>query len=460
MKDNPLGQTQQLLASAERASAQSEMRRLLVASTTITVILVVLVGGGLLLFLKSPFGKRFLLEESGKLEASELEQERLKSSIALERAMGLSYQARLKETAADAESVIATLKARLLPLQEKWKTRLSELETSEGGRAIGADSSAFEAYLRIAEGKPPAALSAASLLPKLEGIRDTATTLAAAPILKDAPDPEMKAELEAVSRRVQDAVLEHEEALAALDAVETLARSKGNPGSTTLRDTLDSHRNRAANERAEIYKLAFEKAEEETRREIERIAAESAATIAKMKQDMAAQEAADQQEHEARMADLELATAKAKQGAIEAEAATVRSIEDQRTQAEAEKAALEALKKRALSSEVQDMLAPFITPDYFQLRDDVVTDKAPMSYKAMERFGAFAPGVPGLINLYEIALHEQNTRPKGGWAAVVGRTGHYEMSYGEASSRAYVAKVQQTLKELKPALLDLKLMRP
>jgi hypothetical protein len=73
---------------------------------------------------------------------------------------------------------------------------------------------------------------------------------------------------------------------------------------------------------------------------------------------------------------------------------------------------------------------------------------------------SFTRGVSGLITLYKIALHERNARPKGGWGKVAGQTGHYEMNHGEASKRAFVAKAQKELMELRPALLELGMMRP
>ena len=347
-----------------------------------------------------------------------------------------------------------------MPLQEQWANRLNELEANEEGRAIAADTASLGAYLQVAKAKPPERANTSSLLAKLEGIRDSAARLAVAPLLKEPPSLEQKAELDAITRKIQDAILTHESSLNELDTIARLAQSKGGSASQTLGEALDAERTRAEEERAEIYRLAFEKAEAETRRELERIASETAASIAQMKQQMAAREAADAKDHETRLAELEHAASRAKQSAVEAEAETARQLEAQRAQDASEKAALEGLKKRAQSSEVQDMLSPFITPDYYQLHGDVVTEKSPMSYQAMERAGAFVLGVPGLINLYEIALSERNSRPKGGWGTVAGTTGHFEMNYGEAAKRAYVAKVQQTLVELKPALLELKMMRP
>ena len=111
------------------------------------------------------------------------------------------------------------------------------------------------------------------------------------------------------------------------------------------------------------------------------------------------------------------------------------------------------LRKKASDPEVQNKLAPFITPGYWQTKAvGFSTEKKPLSLTQLQAKGALAPTTAGLHALVEVAT-SPNDRVRPRWKVPAGwvkKPDQFEM----------VKEAQALLIELGPVLVEMKMLEP
>ena len=122
-------------------------------------------------------------------------------------------------------------------------------------------------------------------------------------------------------------------------------------------------------------------------------------------------------------------------------------------QAKADETRNMELRQKASDPVVQNKLAPFITPGYWQTKaGGISTEKKPLSLTLLQTKGALIPTMPGFRELVEVAS-TANDRVRPRWKMPLG--------WSKKPDQIEMVKEAQTLLiELGPVLVEMKLLEP
>lgn len=454
-----------LRAALAAHAAQSQPRTPTVRAIALlfagmVIVIVAAVGAAAWFVMRSPWAREKVAEAESKADVALHEREQKRAALDAVRARDALNRARYDDLQRGATRAQSRLEEALLPLAREWKKRLSELELGDAGRGIASSDVLTLRFAALRDEGAPKAPESDAWTGRLDAIRKSALAMMAHDTLPSPPDEESTRELQSVGGFIEAGIETYSAALRSLEDLLLGAQAEGlPPAPVSLHERIEQLRNEARVREVETFTAKLKEATardaEASEARMERLAAEILAVRREMEEKLAAQEAA----HARDLAKLEADGALAKQRQESAAAAleTTR-LAREAAEKEAEVARAE-LKKKAETSEVRELLRPFTEPAYFQLGSEVVTEEGPLSWSAIARGGFLTADDNGLMRLYDLVFHENNSRSKGSWAGIGGKNSYYTLR-DHPDRKAFIARAQQTLKELGPVLVDMHLLRP
>lgn len=373
--------------------------------------------------------------------------------------------------------VLKTFEDEILNAQDKFrdlKTKASSLSdqiqallTNDTGKRLARDPLAIVTFIQIRDEPAPSVQQIDRKAAAVDAALKAVEEKLARPRV-DLPSPQQRCEiLDAYSwaRGNADRIADRLDFLQAL-----LATTAGNDDVSkvpTLDAAIKEYKNRFTRVFAQRWLEGEEKAAERAQKTLtdtaEKAVLERAAQEAKLKMEKAVAEVERlkaehevelrqlREKQEKRIADIERELALAKAARLKQQAETI--VIAKQAQQDAD---LILKKKQARDPEVQQLLAPFIAPGYYQPkypRGEIGVQKIPMSYAKLQAFGALQPDTNGLQKLIQVATWSgDKARPRWSynWRA-------HKLKPEEIEE---VTKAQRFLIELGPVMVQEGILSP
>lgn len=385
---------------------------------------------------------------------------------------------RLLKAFRDDVELTRKLTEELFAQAEAFSKRLSGLLQNDDGKRLAQDPVAFTAFLKIDETPPVVLSDVRTHLDAITAIRkmlDDETTRVNVGFL---PSEATQREADGHRYWATERMANLKERSAWLET--TLKSLAGNPVSSnakTLQQVIDEYRAQAMQLVAKARLEGEAKAKDQTEKILveaetlrllgaaqaksDQLLAESRKDIERMRLEfdermlkMQAEEDARRAAAEIRYQDLQSELERTRKAA-EAE----RTVKDSRAEIERKDKLADAEKQqkiqKAQSAEVRALLAPFLAEGYAQPgRAAGGFDKGPVSFKAIQAYGALDPSTTGLKQLHNLGNNKTLDKERPRW-------GHsFPFSSIQPSQRDQVRKAQDLLRELGPTLVELGMLAP